>query len=192
MTAGDPDNTTAPAGVAMPEEFVQLFTRNQRRLYLLILSQVGNIQDAEEILQETNCVILTKHSQFESGTNFFAWTAQIATYEILKYRQRHGRSKLRFTDQFLDLVAIEAETVGEKLDERREALEFCLQKLRAKDRKLIQSRYEPSRSAKDVAESVGRPANSVYQSLGRIRRTLLECISRRLTESPPLHSEPAS
>ena len=26
-----------------------------------------------------------------------------------------------------------------------------------------------------------RPANSVYQSLGRIRRTLLECINRRLS-----------
>ncbi|MEZ6056696.1 MAG: sigma-70 family RNA polymerase sigma factor [Planctomycetaceae bacterium] len=174
----------------MSEEFVQLFTRNQRRLYLLILSQVGNIQDAEEILQDTNCVVLTKHPQFEAGTNFFAWTAQIATFEILKFRQRHGRSKLRFTDQFLDLVAVEAEAAGENLDGRREALERCLQKLRAKDRKLIQSRYEPSTSAKEMAESIGRPANSVYQSLGRIRRTLLECISRQLADSAELRPQP--
>jgi RNA polymerase sigma-70 factor (ECF subfamily) len=27
---------------------------------------------------------------------------------------------------------------------------------------------------------LGRPANSVYQSLGRIRRVLLECVRRRM------------
>jgi RNA polymerase sigma-70 factor (ECF subfamily) len=27
---------------------------------------------------------------------------------------------------------------------------------------------------------MGRPANSVYQSLGRVRRVLLECVRRRL------------
>ena len=31
-----------------------------------------------------------------------------------------------------------------------------------------------------MARKLGRPANSVYQSLSRIRRTLLECIKRRL------------
>jgi RNA polymerase sigma-70 factor (ECF subfamily) len=31
-----------------------------------------------------------------------------------------------------------------------------------------------------VARQLGRPANSVYQSLSRIRRTLLDCIKRRL------------
>lgn len=177
--------------VPMSEEFVQLFTRNQRRLFLLILSQVGKIQDAEEILQETNCVILKKHPQFEAGTNFFAWTAQIATFEILRFRQKHGRSKVRFTDQFLDVIAVEAVAAGENLDERREALELCLQKLRAKDRKLIQTRYQPATSAKAAAESVGRSANSVYQSLGRIRRTLLECISRNLAERSAIHPHPA-
>jgi hypothetical protein len=32
-----------------------------------------------------------------------------------------------------------------------------------------------------VAESTGRPARSVYKSVGRIRRQLLECINRQLS-----------
>ena len=45
------------------------------------------------------------------------------------------------------------------------------------------SRRGGSRSRQDPARSrqgLGRPANSVYQSLGRIRRVLLECIERQL------------
>jgi RNA polymerase sigma-70 factor (ECF subfamily) len=57
----------------------------------------------------------------------------------------------------------------------------CLQKLKARDRELIQQRYAPGESGKHLAGALGRPANSVYQSLGRIRRTLWECIQRRLS-----------
>jgi len=176
---------------AVPEEFIQLFTRHQRRLYLLILSQVPNTTDAEEILQDANCVMLAKYGQFELGTNFFSWAARIITFEVLKYRQRYSRSKVRFTDQFLDVVASEAELASDDLEQRRAALDACLKKLRDKDRELIQSRYQPDLSAKEMAEQIGRPANSVYQSLGRIRRVLMECITRQLSElDPPPH--PAS
>lgn len=162
------------------EEFVQLFTRTQRRLYLYILSQVASTQDAEEILQETNLIVWSKYHQFDVTTNFFAWSAQIATYEVLKFRQRKHREKLRFTDEFIDAVAKEVLERSEELERRRHALEHCLEKLRPDDRKLIHRRYQPGERGKFVAEDLGRPANSVYQSLGRIRKTLLECMQRRL------------
>jgi RNA polymerase sigma-70 factor, ECF subfamily len=178
---------SGPASPAAPsEEFIHLFTRNQRRLYLLILAQTGQLQEAEEALQETNVVMLSKHHQFVSGTNFFAWAAQIAHYEVLKSRQRKKRDRLRFQEEFVDAAAGEMETHLDDLDIRRQALQQCLGKLREKDRQLIRRRYEPGASGKVEAEDLGRPANSVYQSIGRIRRTLLECIRRSLAaQSPP-------
>lgn len=162
------------------EEFVQLFTRFQRRLYLLILSQLGSTHDAEEVLQETNLVIWSKYHQFDLSTNFFAWAAQIATYEILKFRQRQQREKLRFSPEFVELIGQEALERSEEMERRRLALEQCLQKLRPGDRVLIRRRYQPGERGKELAAELGRPPNSVYQSLGRIRRLLLECINRRL------------
>jgi RNA polymerase sigma-70 factor (ECF subfamily) len=178
-----PTSAEQPPPHAPPtEEFVQLFTRNQRRLYLYILAQVPNTQDAEEVLQETNVVIWAKYHKFAPGTNFFAWAAQIATYEILKFRQRHQRDKLRFSDEFVETVAAEADARSDDdFEMRRRALEQCLQSLRPEDRELIRLRYQPGESGTSVAEELDRPVNSVYQSLGRIRKTLLECISRRLT-----------
>ena len=162
-------------------EFVQLFTHHQRRLFLYILSQVSNPVDAEEILQETNVVIWSKSSRFQPGSNFLAWVSQIANFEVMKYRTRRKREKLIFSDEFLQTVAQTSLERSEELETRRAALVDCLSKLRPKDRELIEQRYAPGERGKHLAEQMGRPANSVYQSLGRIRRSLLECIEKQLT-----------
>jgi RNA polymerase sigma-70 factor, ECF subfamily len=175
IRAFEPERDSGPG-----PEFVQEFTRHQRRLYLYVLTQVGRPTDAEEILQETNLVVWRKANQFTPGTSFFAWASRIATYEVLKHRERRGRDKLRFTPEFIELVAREAAESAEALEERRKALSVCIEKLRPKDRELIQRRYTPGENGKSVAEDLGRPINAVYQSLGRIRRTLMECVNRQL------------
>ena len=170
-----------PVSVVPSEEFVQLFSRTQRRIYLHILGQVGNPTDADEILQETNVVIWSKFDRFELGTNFIAWTFQIANFEVLKFRDRRRSSRLVFGEDVIEAIAEESEESQDDLDLRRAALGECLGKLRSKDRELIQIRYAPGNKGKDVADVLGRPSNSVYQSIGRIRKTLFECINRRLS-----------
>lgn len=173
----DADPTALP-----PEaDFVQLFTRYQRRLFLLILSQIHDPIEAEEVLQNVNVIIWKKCQQFQPGTNFLAWAAAIVNFEVLKYRSRRTRERLVFSDDFLTTVAAEVVERSEELELRRTALKDCIQKLRAQDQELIQQRYSPGETGKNLAEQVGRPANSVYQSLGRIRRMLMECIQRRIT-----------
>jgi RNA polymerase sigma-70 factor, ECF subfamily len=167
--------------VAPPDaEFIGEFTRSQRRLYLFILSQVGNPQDAEDILQETNVIIWRKADQYQPGTKFLAWSAQIASFEIMKFRSKRRRDRLCFSDEFVQEIAAEALQRADELEQRRNALQQCLQKLKPRDRELIQLRYAPGESGKHLASEIGRPPNSVYQSLGRIRRTLWECVQRRL------------
>lgn len=163
------------------EEFVRLFTRHQRPLFLYLLTRVPNPVEAEEILQETNIVMWRKFDQFTSGTNFLAWATQIAKYEVLKYRERHHRDKHQFSDQFIEQLAEEQIEDTAHWEARRQALAKCLRKLREKDRELIERRYRPGENGLSLAEFLERPVNSVYQSLGRIRRTLLECIHRELS-----------
>ena len=87
-------NTETESTVSDPrEEFIKLFTRYQRRVFLFILSQVPSPVDAEEIHQETNVVVWNKFDQFELGTNFFAWACRIASYEVLKYREKRRRDR---------------------------------------------------------------------------------------------------
>lgn len=168
------------AAASPSEEFVQLFTRYQRRVYLFILSQIPNPNDAEEVLQESNVVILRKCNQFEMGTNFLAWACSIARFEVLKHHDRNKRDRLSFSNEFLELV--EGETVRrDQLTEfRRDALGKCIGKLAEKDRDLLQLRYATGSDGNTVAEKLGRPRNSIYQSLSRIRKSLLDCVNRKL------------
>jgi RNA polymerase sigma-70 factor (ECF subfamily) len=166
--------------IAPAEDFVQLFTKWQRRLFLFILAQVPNLVDAEEVLQETNLVIWRKSHTFRPGTNFYGWCCRIAVLEVLKHRERHRRSAVPMSDSFLEIIAREAEDNVEVLEQRRQALLLCLNRLAPADRELIRLRYAPNETGKSLARKLGRPQNSVYQSLSRIRRALLECVNRRL------------
>jgi len=168
-----------PIPVADPE-FVQLFTRSQRQLYLYILNQIPSPVEAEEILQEVSVVVWRKMNLFERGTNFLAWAYQIANLEVLKFRERRHREKLRFSEEFIEHIAAAAVSESEALEARRQALLTCIGRLRDSDRQLIEERYSIGENGLSVARKLGRPANSVYQSLGRIRRVLMECINRRL------------
>lgn len=180
--ASSPDIEAPPVP---SEEFVQLFSRNQRKIYLHILKQVGNPTDAEEILQETNVVIWSKFNRFQPGTNFVAWSFQIANFEVLKFRDRRRSNRMVFAGDILEAIAQESEERDDDLDLRRAALQECLNTLRPGDRELIQNRYKPGNTGQSVAEDMGRPINSVYQSIGRIRKTLFECINRRLAAGAP-------
>jgi RNA polymerase sigma-70 factor, ECF subfamily len=165
---------------ATSEKFIELFTRSQRKLYLFILAQVASAADAEEILQETNLVIWSKCDQFEEGTNFFAWAAAIANFEVLRFRQRRQRDKHTFSQEFVEGIALEVVKQLDHTEDRQLALEACLKQLSADDMELIRKRYQPGESGRSVAGQIGRPANSVYQSLGRIRRFLMECVRKRM------------
>lgn len=172
------------ASVSVPNEnFIRSFTQAQRALYLYVLPLVGNPSDADEVLQETNLVIWNKWDQFEEGTNFLAWGRAIARLEVFRFRRtRHGKVTF-LDDSLLDLVAQRAETISDETELRQEALAKCVSQLRAKDRQLIQLRYAPGANGDKVAAKLGRPANSVYQSLSRIRRVLVECVQHRLAEA---------
>ena len=64
------------------EEFIKLFTRYQRRVFLFILSQVPSPMDAEEIHQEANVIIWRKFDRFELGTNGFDFTPPPGTSSL--------------------------------------------------------------------------------------------------------------
>ncbi|MEP3480877.1 MAG: sigma-70 family RNA polymerase sigma factor [Fuerstiella sp.] len=163
------------------EEFIRSFTAAQRPLFLYLLPMLGNPVDAEEVLQETNVVIWRKWHQFELGTNFIAWGRTIARLEVFRYRRNKGNKIALLDDGILELVSTRLESQPSTLDgRRREALSTCIQRLKPKDREIIRLRYEANSNGDQVAKQLGRPPNSVYQSLGRIRRTLMKCIEQQV------------
>jgi RNA polymerase sigma-70 factor, ECF subfamily len=161
-------------------EFLELYSSHYPRLQFYVTALLPTANDASDVLQETSMVLWRKFDSFEIGTNFFAWACKIARFQVMKYRERQGRSARLFDTSLLEKLAVEA------CDERLvrgvplQALENCLGKLAEGDRTLIRQRYQPNTTVQQLASDIGRSANSVSKSLGRIRRVLLECIDRTL------------
>ena len=181
MAESSPQSATENSGSrqAPTEDFVRLFTQSQRALYLFVLPLVQTTADAEEVLQETNVVMLSKWAQFEPGTNFLAWCRAIARLEVFRFRRSRHHRVLLLGDDVVGLLADQMEEQPSDFELRRDALAECIGKLRLQDQELIRRRYTTGSNGDDVAQQLGRPANSVYQSLGRVRRVLLECLRRR-------------
>ena len=122
-------------------EFHRLFVENQRRLFGFVLTLLPRIDEAEEVFQSICVVLLGKFDAFEPGTSFIRWACQIAKYEVLNYRRRTRRDHLVFTENEVELLAERRLELEPEIDSRRTALRLCLQKLRPKDRRLVQARY---------------------------------------------------
>lgn len=165
------------------ELFVRYQTRHQRRLLSYILTLVPNWNDAEEILQETSLVLWRKFTEFQPGTSYNCWATRVAYFEVKKFRDRRKRSDILFSNELVDLLASEADEARDLLADQHEALQFCLEKLKRDDHRLITSRYLRGASSASLANELGRTLESVCNSLKRIRIALLRCVQRQEVEA---------
>lgn len=157
-------------------EFVELFSAHARRIYGYTLTLVPNWADADDVFQDSSKVLWEKFDQFTSGTDFFAWSCRIVQFQAMYFRQRQQRSRLQFSDAFLEAVSTQALDDNEFLERQHRALADCLDKLSPRTRELVELRYQPNASTKTVAEKVGRSLEAVYKALNRAQRTLIDCV----------------
>ena len=160
--------------------FLRLFLAHQQQLYLHIFSLVPQRQDAADILQQTALVLWKKFDEFTPESDFLAWATRIAYLEVLHLRRGKARHNEILDHDVLEQVAAAAPHHRPFLDATLTALEYCLARLSTADADLLKRRYERGESGAEIGNQLGRPANSISKSLGRIRRALAECIRRRL------------
>jgi len=162
------------------DRFLTAFLPHQQALFVYIYSLVPQRQDAADILQQTALVLWKKFDEFAPGTDFLAWASRIAYLEVLHLRRSKARHAEILDDDVLREVAEAAPESRPFLDATLAALQYCVDKLSASDADLLKRRYEHGQSGAEMADSLGRPSNSISKSLGRVRRILAECIRRRL------------
>ena len=79
-------------------------------------------------------------------------------------------------------IAEESAQDEPKLEQQREALERCMAKVPVEQRELLMQAYQPEVRIQEVAQGSGRSVPGFYQWLHRMRRMLLDCIRRALTQ----------
>lgn len=176
-----------PADRDRTKAFVRLLSQHERSLNAYILALVPHWADAEEIAQETKVRLWEQFEQFEQfdqadpSVGFRAWSRKIAHYQVLTYRKRQGRERVRFSQKTMDALGVEARKSEIQLSLRHYALQKCLEKISFSHRKLILLCYsEEEHTLRDVAETLDQTYDAVRKKLLRVRRALATCVDRTL------------
>ncbi len=170
--------------IAPEEEFVTHLTGAQPSLFAFIFSLLPDQQRAEDILQESNLVLWRKRQEYQPGTSFMSWACQVAYFNVLAFRRKMARDRHRFDDSVFDYLAERQIERADELEDRRQILLQCIEKLPDSQRQIIAERYEPGASVRQMADSRGMSEGALSQSLYRIRAALLNCIEKSLAPKP--------
>jgi RNA polymerase sigma-70 factor (ECF subfamily) len=160
------------------ETFVELMTQYQGRLYVYILSLLGDPDVANDVLQETNIVLWKESRQYVAGTNFKAWAFRIAHFQYMAHRQRRLRDKIVFSEDVVAQLAIESKELDASYEQRAARLGRCLEQIQPRSREALRLRYTDGIAVKEMATKMNCTSNAVSQLLFRARQWLVECVKK--------------
>lgn len=161
------------------ELLLRLIAVNQDDLYRYIYSLVPFEADSRDILQETLLAISRKFEQFNSSGPFLPWACRFAYYEVLKHRERASRRVRYFATDVLEVLARDRDEAAPLLHARLSALDDCLEKLPAADRKLLREHYASKLTLDEVAVQVKQSRRTLLRNLKRLREWLHDCVERQ-------------
>ena len=174
---------TGSAEQAKGKLFLRLFLQNKRRLYAYVLTLLPNRADADDLLQEVSLVMWDKFDPDRPPADFAAWGCRIAYFKVLDFYKRSRRGRVLFSQETLERIAETAVAQADvlRLDDRREALAGCVEKLGPRDRELLSHRYADGATTRSASEQTGRSVEAVYKAVAKLRQALFDCVQRVLT-----------
>ncbi len=105
-------------------EFASRLARHQTQLFGYIYSLVRDLDDADDLFQQTSLVLWDKFDQFDPSRSFVGWACGVARFEVLNFLRTRSRNRLYFSDE-LNLALIEAQEIaGSKNGSRSGAMRW--------------------------------------------------------------------
>lgn len=106
-----PDNTnknlTAGASSPNPQGFAARYTEVYGKLVTIAAGVSGEFSSAEDIVQQAASIALERFAQYQAGTNFAAWLAEIVRRVALNHRHRNQRRRtFASSPQSLDFLSV--------------------------------------------------------------------------------------
>lgn len=171
------------ANLKEPEnQVLRMLIEHRTSLFAYVLAVMRDYNAAEEVLQEISVAVVESAGQFELGTNFSAWTREIARRRIQAYWKSRDRQPLTLSEDSIDRLEQGFELAQRDLPdgERAQALVKCLEKLSPFMRHLFELRFGSRKNLQEISEEVNRPSETIRKALYRGRVLLRNCIDRRL------------
>jgi len=162
------------------DQYILAITTIQNRLYAYILSLLADPVAAQDVLQETNLVLIRKADDFQNDASFESWAYNTARFQVLAHLRDRKRDRLVLHEAFAEKLAPVAEVMAEETERRIQLLGGCVERLSDEHKALLHNRYGKEASITTLADDHGKTANAMKQMLYRIRNLLAACVEERL------------
>ena len=162
------------------DQFLRLFAEHEPTLRTFVRSLLPSRGDVSEVMQEVAVVLWRKFEELSDLADFRPWAFGVAKFKALAFLRDRMRDRLVFDEDVLELLAAEVADDADAYEAERVALDECIGKLDAAQRKLLDAAYAPGVRMDELATSMGRTPMSFYKALHRIRLALMDCTQRAL------------
>ncbi len=157
----------------------RLWTLALPRVSAFVGAQVRDVQDRDDILQETAVAVLESIGRFDPSQNFTAWAIGIARNQVRLHFRRQARARKLLDTESLDVLTKIMSEPDFAKDRLYVHLGECMESLEIKARDICRLRYEEDLKPAAIAGRLGMTANHVAKTLQRIRERLKDCMARK-------------
>lgn len=174
-----PDAGLSRADREAQERFIQ---DNLRRIFLQIYRIVGNVDDAQDLAQETFIKALQRQDQIKDLDKAAHWLSRIASNTAIDFLRRHGRVNFSDLDDILEPLRSEPECSPESLllrAEQAEYLEDGLRLLSLRERSALLLRDVEGLPAEEVARQLQCSKATVRSHIANARIKFRRYLERR-------------
>lgn len=162
-------------------DFLRLFSQHQRDVKAYIRALVPSAADADDVMQETSKILWEKFSDYDPDRDFGRWACGVARMVVLRLRQKAACDKHWFNVDLLELISSErVEREASYWEDRRGALQECIEALDSRQQEFLELRYGKSMSVDAVSREAGRPVSTMYRLFSKLRKSLFDCVSWKL------------
>jgi RNA polymerase sigma-70 factor, ECF subfamily len=161
------------------ERFIQ---ENLRRIFLQIYRVVGNVDDAQDLTQETFIKALQRQDQIKDLDKAAHWLSRIASNTAIDHLRRHGRVNFSDIDDMTEPLSSEPQHSPENLllrAERAEYLEDGLRLLSTRERTALLLRDVDGLPAEEVARELNCSKATVRSHIANARIKFRRYLERR-------------
>ncbi|MGB1308224.1 MAG: RNA polymerase sigma factor [Oceanihabitans sp.] len=163
--------------------FAVLVDRYKNLVFTLALQMVKNREEAEEVSQDTFIKVFKKLEKFKGESKFSTWIYKIAYNTCLdRIKSNKRKQNTVAINEFTEQEVKTLDNALSKLEaqERKQAIQNCLQLLPADDCALLTLYYFEELSLDEIAKVIGIKANNVKVKLFRSRKKLTTILQNKL------------
>lgn len=166
------------------DKIVAIIFRERNEILAYINSFLGDSHLAEDCFQEVSSAALANRDSFESETHVIRWSLRVARNKAIDFTRKRKRQPGTLPDDVLDLIEDQwaSELMANQGEGARQLdyLEQCVEALSPNARQLVELRYFKGLGSSQVAKTVGKKVETVYQALARAHVALRECVGGKV------------